>query len=250
MITVWNRPADQGAAGDYDLTPHVALLLAPDGTARLLDMGGGFFALSAVGARMLQGTLERGSAATVRELARHYRTGEERVRADLGRLLQQLQRQRLLRLAGKRRPDPLLWLATAVVPCLWLIRWLPAGGVRAAVVLTLAKLALVCFGWARTVAVWRFGLRGREGGPADAAGLDAMDQTVQRIAAGHPLPMACKERALACWALLRWSGVPAALVVGVELFPLTGHCWCEAGGRTWSDYADNCDSYTPVIRYN
>jgi hypothetical protein len=132
-----------------------------------------------------------------------------------------------------------------------LIRGLSFGRVRAALVLTLARLATASFGWARTIAAWQRSL-GRA--PARSSDIDeqavrVVDQTVQRMAAKHPLPMACKERALSCWALTRWAGVPASLVIGLELFPLVGHCWCEAGSSILSDFDDHCETYTPIVRY-
>jgi hypothetical protein len=72
---------------------------------------------------------------------------------------------------------------------------------------------------------------------------------IRQLASGHPLPMACKERALACWLLLRWEGLAARLVVGLEFFPLVGHCWCEVGSLVLSDYPDHCEFYTPVLNY-
>jgi len=49
--------------------------------------------------------------------------------------------------------------------------------------------------------------------------------------------------------LLRSAGVPAKLVVGLDLYPLAGHCWCEVGQHAFSDFPDRCESFTPVIRY-
>ena len=82
------------------------------------------------------------------------------------------------------------------------------------------------------------------------SGVRALDDALRQTAAGHLLVMACKERALSCWALLRWAGAPAALVVGLDLFPLTGHCWCEVGSRIVTDFEDRCASYMPVARYS
>jgi hypothetical protein len=234
------------------LTPHVTLVLAQDGTARLLDMGGGFYALSAIGAQMLQETLEQGSDAAVRELAQRYQVSPSRVRADLGALLQQLSRQGLLRNEQQGSCDAKLWLAQILVPCLFVTRYLSCGRTRVALMLTFAKLALLCFGWGRTVTVWQRCLRRfvpRDRAPLDEHKVRSLDQAIRRMAAGHPFPMACKERALSCWALLHWAGVPATLVVGLEIFPLMGHCWCEAGQWIISDYDDNCDLYFPVRRY-
>ncbi|HVS37262.1 MAG TPA: lasso peptide biosynthesis B2 protein [Gemmataceae bacterium] len=252
-LAVWKSPApeDLSPAIDYTLAPHVSLATAEDGTARLLNMGGGFYALPAVGAEMLRAVLEQGSAAAVPLLAQRYQVGADRVQADLQALLQQLRQQGVVQ-QGRPRRDGGAGLALVLGPCLSIIQRLSFGWVRAFLVLTLAKLSLLCFGWGRTVTAWqrclqRFIPRGRA--PVGEQAVRSLDQTVRRIAVSHILPMACKERSLACWALLRWAGSSAALVVGLEFLPLMGHCWCEAGPWIVSDYDDNCEFYTPVARY-
>jgi hypothetical protein len=252
MLTVWEAPAAGGASRpDAVLGPDVVLVRLEDGSARLLDMAGGFYALSAVGARMLRGVLERGTAATVQDLALEYEVGPERVRSDLEGLLAELRRQRLLHTGPARRPGgaaPHLLLA----PCLGLVRRLPRLRWRAAALLALAYLSLALLGWARTVAAWRHGAGGMAphgDGTADRATAAAVDGAVRDLATSLPFPVACKERALACWALARWAGLPVALVVGLELFPLAGHCWCASGPWTLSDDAERCALFTPVLRY-
>jgi hypothetical protein len=38
--------------------------------------------------------------------------------------------------------------------------------------------------------------------------------------------------------------------VGIDLFPLASHAWCESGGRIVGDrYDGSCERYTPVISY-
>jgi hypothetical protein len=253
MITAWQKPVQDNAsaATDYHLASDVVLVLVGDGTARLLDMSGGFFALPASGAAMVQGTLEQGSARTIEALAQRYQVSRERIEADLDTLLQQLVQMGLLRQGTVRRRKASLLPALILIPCFFLIRCLYFRHVCAALLLTLAKLSVFCFGFARTVAAWRCYLSwgSRHTGAVDEQTIRAVDQVVRRIAVGHPLPMACKERALACWAAARWAGVAATLVVGLELFPLGGHCWCEAGPYIMSDYDDNCALYTPVLRY-
>jgi Transglutaminase-like superfamily len=76
-----------------------------------------------------------------------------------------------------------------------------------------------------------------------------IDTAVRQAAARHILKVECKERALCCWVLARRAGVPAQLVVGICLFPLEGHCWCECGEWIFSDDRDRCASYHPVITY-
>jgi hypothetical protein len=76
----------------------------------------------------------------------------------------------------------------------------------------------------------------------------AIDAFSRSMAASHPLPVECKERALATWALARISGVPAELVVGVHPFPLEGHCWCAYDGAVYSDDSERCAQFEPVWR--
>jgi len=254
MISVWRSPKQVEAVGeiDYVLTPHVSLVLADDRTARLLDMGGAFFALPAIGAEMLVSTLERGSAAAARELAQRYEVDPAQVQADVASLLRQLRQRGLLRKGRQRRFDLGMGLAQLLFPCLSFIRSRFSGRTRMFLVLTLVKLALLGLGWAGTITVWQryLGqLAPRDGAPPDEQSVRAVDQAVRQLATGHPLPMACKKRALACWTLLRWEGLPTTLVVGLEFFPLVGHCWCEAGEWVLSDYSDHCEFYTPVLSY-
>jgi hypothetical protein len=244
-------PDIQGPDTSYRLGPDVVLLPLADETARLLDMGGCFYTVSAVGAEMLQATLAHGVTAAVRQIARRYRADVQQVRADLEAFLRDLVRRGLLHARQHRRRTTLPSLILR--PSLHCIRhWLRPGKVRAAALLTLAWLSFRLFGWARTVTVWNASPR-----PADQqlpeTGWEgtarAVDDAVRGAAASHLLTMGCKERALCCWALARWAGVPATLVVGVQLYPLAGHCWCESGAWTLSDSRDRCDRFQPVIKY-
>jgi hypothetical protein len=243
------------AEAEYVLAPDVVLLLTRDGSGRLLDMGGRFYALPAVGAEMLRATLERGSEAAVRQIAERSGAAPGRVRADLAAWLDQLERQGAIRRRQARRPrlrPRSTWLALVLIPALRLIhRCLRSPQARAGALLVLARLSFALLGWARTVEVWRrYFPRGKRCRPGEEEGLAwAVDEAVRRAAAQHVLRMACKERALCCWVLARAEGVEATLVVGMNLFPLAGHCWCEAGARTLSDDRDRCDMYTPIIRY-
>jgi hypothetical protein len=251
MLAVWNPPAD---AAEYRLMPDVTLVLVEDGTARLLNMGGSFFALSESGTAMIRGLLEMGRSATVGALADRYQVRSDRIEADVDSLLEQLLRGGLLQPLGQRRrglaEKSAAGSALLIVPCLGAIRALTFGWVRAPLVLTLAKLAVACFGWARTVAAWQRALpRFSASAVVEESTVRSVDRVVCRTAAGHPLPMACKERGLSCWTLASWAGVPATLVIGIELFPLGGHCWCEAGPFILSDHNDRCEEYVPVIRY-
>ena len=117
--------------------------------------------------------------------------------------------------------------------------------------LLLARCCFALFGWARTVAAWQTSVWQPEY-PVPTVGSDdiiaRIDDTVRQRAAHLPLTD-CKERALCCWFLLCSMGIPAVLVVGIQVYPLTGHCWCQVGAHVLTDFSDRCDDYTPVIRY-
>lgn len=79
--------------------------------------------------------------------------------------------------------------------------------------------------------------------------IEAIDEKVRTIAAKHLLNIGCKERALCCWTLIRSYGLPVKLVLGVDLFPLASHCWCEFGSEILTDYSDRCERFTPILSY-
>jgi hypothetical protein len=238
----------------YGLAPDVFLVPVPDGTARLLNMGGRFYALSGVGAAMLRATLDHGPAVAVQQVAAGYGTDPRRVRSDLDRFLRTLQNAGLVHLADKRpancRSPRGSLLLMVVLGCLY--RFLQSVRARASGLMTLAYVSCRLFGWTQTLAAWQRyhdtwpPIAGR-GRPTDAA---AIEKSVRAAAAGHVLAVECKERALAAWSLARTIGLPASLVIGVHFFPLAGHCWCQSGVRVLSDEPERCEAYQPVVRYN
>jgi hypothetical protein len=246
MLTIWTEPA---TPSEYVLAPDVVLVQVEDGTARLLDLAGDFYALPATGAEMLQGVLEHGLAPTVAALAEEYAIEPQQVQADLTAMLRQLEERGLLQKGPTRRRRRNFWSMLALVPFLFLIGWLPLLRLRAGALLILASLSFACFGWARTVAVWQRSVRRRSAAALEEPAVKALDEAVRSAATWLPLQIACKERAIACWTLASWAGMPAKLIVGLELFPLAGHCWCEVGLWTLSDDLDKCEFYSPVLCY-
>jgi Transglutaminase-like superfamily/Coenzyme PQQ synthesis protein D (PqqD) len=246
------KPTLAHADPAYVLAPDVILLPAPDGTARLLDLGGQFHAVSATGTRMLKEILEGGTEDTVRRCADYYRVSPEQVRADLAVFTRQLEKQRLISLSSGPAPRRrrAIFASLLLGPALGLVCLLPRR-CRAVVLLALARLSVRLFGWSRTVTVWK--RCHRAGPPVSVAGREelarAIDEEVRRAAGGHPCKVECKERALCCWGLARRAGLPATLVVGINLFPLAGHCWCECGPWIVGDNRDRCEGYTPVVSY-
>jgi hypothetical protein len=250
-----HRPRSLSPSQAYTLSPDVILFPVDDGMARLFDLGGKFYAVSAIGARMLRGVLEQGVAATVDQLASEYGIDPARVKADLDAWLGELLRQGLVQCGPARRRGG-SWFAGVLAPAFWLVRRRRSLLRRARGLLTLARLCFRLFGWAGTVALWQRWFpkpqrpATQELSLAEAeTTIQAVDKAVRSAAAQHFWQMACKERALCCWALLRSGGIDVSLVVGINLHPLSGHCLCEAGSHTLSDYADRCQFFTPVIRY-
>jgi hypothetical protein len=243
-------------ASEYSLSPDAAVLVMEDGSARIIDMGDCFYAVSPIGSLMLRETLENGPAGAVQKVVVEYAITPSQGEADLGRFLTNLERRGILlrrgEVAGRSSAgSPGARLLARMLKTV--IRFRRSPKAQAAALLTFARLSLKLFGWAQTVRAWKRSFSLREG-RALADNVEALaqriDDAVCSAAAHHPLGVACKERALSCWALARRAGVSAALVIGVEHFPLSGHCWCQIGVRIVSDRPDNCARYVPVLRYD
>jgi hypothetical protein len=241
---------------EYRLAPNVVLLLVHDGTARLLDLEGNFYALSATGAVMLYEILMSDSAAAVRKIATEYDVAAQHVQNDVHVFLAKLIAKQLIYRsglsphadAGRAMVPPLL-----LTPMLYAIEaWTRSVKARAGALLTLAYLAIRLFGWPRTLETWRHYCQRKALYTAACemeATARAIDDTVRAVAARQPLNIACKERALCCWFLLRAAGLPAQIVLGVELFPLASHCWCQLGQVIIGEDEDWCAQFTPVLSY-
>jgi hypothetical protein len=232
------------------LGPDVVFVVIDDRTGRLLDLGGHFHALSVVATDMLLQVLNGPLAVAAEAVATRYRAPIDQVAADLMELLDDLEHRGLIRPAGttpRRRLSSRL--AGLLLPAaVRSILALPLSGrAKATLLLGLAHRSIPLFGWPGTVAAWR-----RVGvAPAgESAGrIEEIDEAVRAAANRHVLNTECKERGLVCWLMLRSAGVAARLTVGIDLYPFSSHCWCEAGGRILSDFADRCQRYTAVATY-
>jgi hypothetical protein len=255
IVSIQTRPAiATPPASDYSLCPDVILVTVRDGSARLLDMAGGFHAIPAVGARMLQETLADGAAKAAARIADEYGVAHGQVQDDLAVFLRDLEQQGLLCSERNRRRTGALGPARLLLrPALGAAhRLLRSPDRQARALLGLARLSFALFGWTATVAAWQQAharFPSRPAGPRDAHMIQALDTTVRAAVAGHPVAVACKERALCSWSLARSAGFNASLVVGVELFPMAGHCWCEVAALPLGDDPDRCDQFTPVARW-
>ncbi len=241
---------------DYVLAPDVGLVLVQDGTARLLDLGGTFFALSATAAAMLHEALRVDAETAVCRLAARYQVEEARLRGDLFRLLNSLEQKAIILRRGRvPAPGPGRRLPRSVLlePALRFIHtWPLPVRWKAKALLGLAYLSLRLFGLPYTIAAWQQQHR-RLRPPRNLADrektVQEVDEAVRSAAALHFLNAECKERALCCWSLLRVRGLAARVVVAVDLYPFKGHCWCQLDGRVLTDYEDHCQRFTPVFTY-
>jgi hypothetical protein len=244
---------------EYFLPPDVILLTIDDGSARLLDMAGSFHAVSAVGARMLKETLATGPDMAVTRIAQDYGVAPQQVSDDLAVFLRGLENEGLLcgRLRRLRQGRSGFGLASLVVkPSLRATHQvLRSPKTKGFTLLALARLSFAFFGWTRTITVWQEAhahLPARQADERDAETLRALDTAVRAAASGHPVAVACKERALCSWSLARSEGLCASLVVGIALSPMAGHCWCEVGTQTLGE--DDPEHrkyfyYKPVARW-
>jgi hypothetical protein len=255
ILSAETAGAWEGQAG-YTLAPDVVLLLIQDGTARLLDLGGNFYAISAMGALMLHETLRWGAATAVHRIVVEYNVAVQQVQHDLRVFLDDLQQKRLIsRLERSPRQDARTSIATSFVllPTLRCLHaWTVSVKTRAWSLMTLAYIAVRLFGWPRTLAAWQhyYHAYTAPGEPVNTERVaKAIDGAVRAVAASHPFDVRCKERALCCWGLLRSAGFPAKLVLGVALFPLGSHCWCRLGSLVLSDDEERCEQFTPVLSY-
>jgi hypothetical protein len=231
------------------LGADVLLLRVADGSSRLLDLSGRFLGLTPATTCLLCGAMEAGIAAAAQAMAAATGEAEERIGRDLDALIATLKRGGFLkgdRSATRRGNRTSGRLARAI------LRRLLSGAGRSPwrirLLLSLAWASFRTLGWPRTVALWG----ACAGSSSDAAEdlVAAVDAGVVRAVAGHPVPVACKEKALVSWALLKSHGHAARLVLGVALYPFRSHCWCEAAGRYVADFADRCEAFDAVRNYD
>ncbi len=215
------------------LAPDTAFVVLPDGSGRLLDLAGSFYALSPSATGMLRETLRSGSATAAERVAASFAVAEGRVRQDLHVFLDDLRQRRLLQRAGDDVPTDravsrsLLGALGATYRC---VRRTAA---RSWVLLALAYLSIRRLGWPRTLATWQAFHGPAPSGAADSEmeAIRAAAEATRTAAAWHPLHVQCKERSLCCWSLLRAAGVPAQLVVGVAFYLDTGEIGHGLSGR-------------------
>ena len=220
----------------YRLASEVVLVPVADGSARLLDLDGQYFALTDVAAQMLRATLDLGPAGAVERIARDWEVDSERARTELERFLAELIRRGLLLTADQSerrrrlRSRPAQVILSGLIHLTRSLR--PTYTGKAAGLLTLAKLSCRWLGWAGAVYLWqRLFPRPRcllQGRAADEA-RQTVDQAVRSALAQSWVATACKERGMVSWALARRAGLDPSLVIGLSFYPLSARLLGAAG---------------------
>lgn len=251
-----------GPDSPYRLAPEVLLVMVEDGSARIVDLDGSVAALDATAMAMMEAALRLGEAGAVVELASAFGLEPRRIATDLHAVLGGLIARGALRFDAPGLPRHASRIKHRVASALSALN-VPWGGgrvrgIQAWYALTAAHLSLRLVGWSCTLGAWS--APGRPGwsnsrrtagaGNNGTGDLDAIDVAVTRVLARYPVPLDCKERALAAFALARAAGLPARIVLGISLFPLALHTWCESSGQVVADKLDGyCDRYTPLRIY-
>ena len=233
------------------LHPDVIWVARADGSSRLLHMGANTCALDAPSTALLRKLLESGSDGLAAELSRTHQGSEDEVESDIVQFVRALRREKIL--IGTRGRVSFIERALAAGASLLLpiaLKWAIwksddlLGQARR--LLTVARWAIVWFGWAQTLEIW---LRSHSQPGRPQQSPQEIDEIVREAAARHWLKVHCKERALACFALARRAGLSAEVVVGWIYMPLAGHVWVESNGLILSDEPEHCRPYQPVIRH-
>lgn len=253
-ILTAETPGPVAGEARYRLTPDVVVLLLADRSARVLNLGGDFFALSESAADLFGEILRTDPDTAAQCIARRHQADARQVRRDLESYIQTLVQGSVLRPAHGPESDRQPQTVTALMGLLGMVHRLRSRPeAQAGWLLLLAYVAVRRWGWPATVRCWQRFYRDRD---QEGIALENQQEWIDRIEAAvrsatarHLLPVACKERALCGWGLLRAHGLPAKLVLGIELFPLASHCWCQLGERVIGDLPERCARFTPVMSY-
>jgi len=211
-----------------------------DGGIRLLNLRGGFFALDAAASCTARALVEGGHGVAVTEEVRS--------------LARELEGAGLLE-AGSDGSSANPTLGDRISRGLvTFVRPSPEPETFGRRLLPVLKLALAATNWECAVELCAAAIRrdARRTTPAATKRgetLAGLDRVARRVAARSTFRAECKERALLFWTLAGRLGVAVELVVGVRLYPLEGHCWCEDGGVHLSDDATRCMMFRPIRRY-
>jgi hypothetical protein len=117
-----------------------------------------------------------------------------------------------------------------------------------AVLLVLARLALIVLGFQRTATIVnRFSSAGDPCINVDPVQVQATKYAVSLAAAFIPARILCLERSLVLYYKLKRNRVPAALRLGVRALPFAAHAWVELEGSPVNETADFLKDFKPIL---
>lgn len=284
IIVLTPEPEKQQVASKnedtYCLNRDVVMVIE-NGIAQLLDFNRGhFYGLNPMGTLMLSLILEENLPQAVAEIASTYQISVKEVEKDANSLLEKLERQKLLVNRTKRSHLFGEWIVPLVKRVeqfysalyIWVLQAissrhknsLPQSSSQTNIItsnlptvdllLSFGWLSFRLIGWNRTISCWQ-----RSPYPVDKLEqpnakdiIATVDRIIGEAAAKKLLfPIACKERALVGYYLLRnFYGLPATLVVGIDRHPFQLHAWVECEGEVVTDDPAHCQPFTPVVRYS
>lgn len=119
---------------------------------------------------------------------------------------------------------------------------------HAAVLLVLARLALITVGFQRAATMVH--CISRPGDPCfdvDPAQVWASMYVVSLAAALVPARILCLERSLVLYYKLKRKSVPVSLRLGVRAYPFAAHAWVELEGSPVNEIPDRLKDFAPIL---
>jgi hypothetical protein len=240
---------------DYVLGENVILLQVKDGTARILDFDGEYHVISDTAALIISETLKFGSEKVVDKLAQKYSIELSQAEEDVKFFLKELTDKKIIYHLEKSQNEHINGKTNLSVVLEKLLKSIGHSSIpleiKALAILNLAYFSVRFFGWIKTVNIWQNSLSSKITISDEEKDkfIDAVDQAICNVTTYHLLNIECKERALCGWWLLCFAGIPAKLTVGIDLFPLASHCWCEVGKNVVGDDQERSEWFTPVFSW-
>ncbi len=264
----------------YCLNDDVFMIIE-NGIAQLLDFNRGqFYGLNPIGTLMVSLILEENFPQAVAYIASTYQISVKEVEKDASSLLEKLKQKKLLVNRAKRSHPFWQWVVPLVKKvkqlCSASYSWalqaisshhknpLPQSSLQTSIIiptlrtvdllLSFGWLSFRLIGWNRTISCWQQSHHSvnKLEKPHTKEIIKTVDRIIGEAAAKKLLfPIACKERALVGYHLLRnFYGLPASLVVGIDRHPFQLHAWVECEGVVVTDDPAHCQPFTPVVRYS
>lgn len=240
---------------DYVLGENVILLQVKDGTARIIDLDGEYHAISVTAALILLETLKNGSQKVAERLANEYSIELSQAQEDVRFFLQYLTDKRIIYHLETSKEQDKINKYNLLFFLEFLLKLINRSSInfeiKVWIILSLAYFSFRLLGWTKTIKVWQHSFSSTiiVNVQEKDKFINAVDLAIHNVTPYHLLNIECKERALCSWWMLCFAGIPAKLTLGVDLFPLSSHCWCEVGKNIVGDNKEWREWFTPVFSW-